>query len=883
MNRCAFGSARASMLGWLLLLAGTAPLAAQIAVTPVRIAGLPPSAWSIGDGGAAIDALLTPSALAWDRNGNLLIADSRNQRIRRITPDGLISTLLNQEAVAGMAVDSRDNLYVSTYPSYDKPSQLFRLSPAGVKTEIPIPGSPGPTPAIAIDAADNLYVTEQLAQGGGLVWKRSPAGAVEKIAGSGAGGTPGQGGPALEVALGGPHALAFDRSGNLLIADWSGILRLNPDGTLIRLVGGPAQFLAPVRIAAASDGAIYFIDQNSYGISRWDAMRGVEHYAGTPQARFSDGCALSGGRRIARYASFNPSDLAIDTAGRIYVADNFIDIYDPGQIYSYSAGRIRRIDSDGSIRTVAGAGSMPHESAPGGPALGAIFHNPEALAVDAEGNVFFSESGANHVHQITAAGQILTVAGADSPPAGEDPACYPPGKDVLLSPHGIATGEHGNLYISDTANHRILRRSADGAITTIAGTGIEGQTGDGGPALQAQISRPTAVAVKPDGSIYFVSDGQVRRITTAGIIDSPQAPRGIEWLTLGFDGRLILSGSKLYKEAADGALYALRAGVGGVAADLSGAIYSLSQLRISPNCSVASVAVSHEPSQPPQGLAGHPAGGLLLSSDNSVWRIAAVAAPALDSPSPYLDNPGVFNAASNLTAYVTVPPPCFKQCGPYPRNDSIAGNEIVRITGGCMGLLEPLKSSYEGGRLPDSLHGTRVLFDGEPAPLLSVQATEILAIVPHDVAAKSNVTVAVENQGVQATAFLTAAPAAPGVFISSGTGAAAINGDASLNGAAHPAPVGSVVVLYLTGAGATNPPAGDGLPPGLPLPPLELPVTVLVGGVPAEVLYAGSVLGFVGLAQVNIRVPAVAASSAVPVQVSIGGISRNQAVTIAIE
>ena len=101
----------------LLLVAGNTPLASQLAVTPLRIAGLSPTAWSIGDGGPAGDALLGPSALAWDRKGNLLIADSRNQRIRRITVDGVISTLFNQDGVSSMAVDSQGNLYVSLYPT----------------------------------------------------------------------------------------------------------------------------------------------------------------------------------------------------------------------------------------------------------------------------------------------------------------------------------------------------------------------------------------------------------------------------------------------------------------------------------------------------------------------------------------------------------------------------------------------------------------------------------------------------------------------------------------------------------------------------------------------------------------------------------------------
>lgn len=865
------------------------PLAAQITVTPLRLAGLSPASWPIGDGGPATGALLSPSALAWDRAGNLLIADNRNQRIRRLMPDGTISTVFSQDgSVVSMAVDSKGNLYVSVLESL-VPAQahIFEFSPNGGRTEIPKPGLTYDAPGISIDGADNLYLTDN-SDGGGFVWKRSPSGALQKIAGNGVGGIPTQGGPALEVNLDGPHALAFDRSGNLLIADWSGILRLNPDGNLVRLVLGEG----PSRIAPAADGSIYFIG-DVYGIWRWDPAGGLASFAGTPQSGFSDGCALSGGKRIAKYASIDAADLALDAAGRIYIADNSHDTSDPGWHYSFAAGRIRRIDPDGSIRTVAGSGFMPHESAPGGPALGAVFHDPEVLAVDGARNVFFAESGANHVHEIAAAGQFLTIAGTNSPPAGEDPACYPlTGTDVLSSPGGLAADANGNVFISDTGHHRILRRSGDGTITTIAGTGVDGETGDGGPAGQARISRPTAIAVRPDGSIYFVTQGAVRRIGPDGIIDSPPVPQVISWLTVGFDGRLVLNSSKLYREIADGSFDALRYGVvgayggGQIAVDPAGAIYGVSNplVRISPNCNYADV--TSPPgliSQPPQGVAADSDGNLYFSADNSVWRIAPITSSAADSPSIYLDSVGVFNAASNLTAPTTVPPPCLKQCGPYAMNDSITGNEILRITGGCMGSLVPSPASLVDGRLPTKLQDTQVLFDGEAAPLVSVQATEIRVIAPQDVASKSKVTLMVQNQSASASAVLNAAAAVPGIFVSSGTQAAAINEDGSLNGAGHPAPVGSVLALFLTGAGLTAPPALDGVPPGLPLPQLALPVTVTVGGAAAEVAYAGSVFGFPGLAQVNIRVPAVAASNAVPVQVVIGGNSRNQSVTIAIQ
>jgi len=846
-------------------------LASQIAVTPLRIAGLSPASWSNGDGGPAIDALLSPTTLAWDRAGNLLVADNRNQSIRRMTPDGAISTLFSQAGVYSMAVDSQDNVYVSVGPSsYTDTAHIFEFSPTAGKTEIPNPAASGFTSAIVIDVADNLYIAGQTTAGNGFVWRRSPSGAVAVIAGkAGPLGPTTPNGPALQATLSSPRALAFDRSSNLLIADIDGIIRLYPDGTVLSLYENG--WIPPSRIAPAADGSVYFIG-DYYGIWQWSGTAGITLFAGNQQSGFSDGCALSGGKRVAKYASFNPNDLLFDTAGRLYVADE---------------GRVRRIDPDGSIRTVAGAGDMPHESAPGGPALGAIFHNPEALAVDGAGNIFFAESSANHVHEITASGQSLIVAGTDSPPAEEDPACYTPaGSDVLSVPRGVAADAAGNLYISDTGNNRILRRSANGTITTIAGTGIAGQSGDGGPAVDAQISGPTAIAVKPDGSIYFVTDDGVRSISTGGVIQSAQAPVGIAWLAVGFDGRLILDGYQLYKEASDGAFYALRSGVGEFVADSAGAIYSQANplLRISPNCNVALLTIPQGLiAQFPQGLGSDALGSIYLSADNSVWRIAAVTPPAVDSPSIYLDDPGVFNSASKLSASTAVSQPCFHGCGPYAINDSITGNEILRLTGGCLGPLVPSQASVQGGQLPTEWQQTRVLLNGEAAPLLSVQATEILAIAPQDVASKTTVTVAVENQGVVVSGVLSAAAAVPGIFVSSGTQAAAINEDGTLNGADHPAPAGSIVALYLTGAGLTAPPTTDGMIPGLPLPQLALPVTVTVGGTSAPVVYAGSAFGLPGMAQVNIRVPAVAASNAVPVQVAIGGNSRDQAVTIAIQ
>ncbi len=179
------------------ILAGAAFSAAQVTVFPQRIAGVPIAEWSIGDGGPASNALLTPTALAWDRAGNLLIADSRNQRIRRLAPDGTISTVVPQIAgVYSMAVDSRGNLYVSVSPpAITAPAQILEIAPSGGVTQIAGAGSMSISPGIAIDGADNLYIADQTADGGGFVWKRSALGTVQKIAGSGRAAFPASPGP----------------------------------------------------------------------------------------------------------------------------------------------------------------------------------------------------------------------------------------------------------------------------------------------------------------------------------------------------------------------------------------------------------------------------------------------------------------------------------------------------------------------------------------------------------------------------------------------------------------------------------------------------------------------------------------------------------------
>jgi uncharacterized protein (TIGR03437 family) len=857
-------SRAATRLLCLLVVAGIAP--AQISVTRQRVAGLPPDQWPIGDGGPATDAFLTPTALAWDQAGNLLVADNRSNRIRRISADGSISTVVIGSsfgigAVNSMAVDTIGHLYVSDSHVGDyglgKP-RLLQISPAGRVTEIPVP-NPATylAPDIAIDVLDNLYITDVE---GGYVWKRSPSGTAQKIAGKGGLALPDDSGPALEVTLSGPHALSFDKAGNLLIADWAGTLRLNHDGTLTRLTGGrgivPGIHVG--RIAGATDGSIYMTG-DWYGIWRLDPGGQLAPFAGTDQDTFSDGCSANG-KRTAKYATLQAYNMLVDGAGRVYFSD-------PRYM------RVRRIEWDGSIRTVAGSGLRPRESAEA-QALQAIVYLPGQTVVDRLGNLFFVEPSANRVRQITTDGRIRTVVGTDSAPPGEDVACYspPPGADVLSAPNSIAVDPSGNLFVSDTGNRWILRRSPDGRISPVA--------------EPPRVSRPSSLAADSQGNVYFFDDANLRRLRTDGNIDSLSSPApGAGALAVGPDDLLVLSHyNGLFKQAASGALYPLRrsGGYGGVAVDTSGAIYTSDVggiQRTSASCNTALITGAWGPSVSIDALSN-----LYTAESLAIWRSPLGSFTDAQKPAPYLANPGVFNSASNLAAFVTTPSRNpFHPPTSTPVNDSIAPDEIVRLRGGCLGPLETAEGKLAQGRLPTSIAGTRVLFDGVPAPLVSIQSAEILAIVPHKAVSQGKIGVMVENQGVKTSATVDASLAAPGIYVVNGIQADAFNHeDSTLNGPAHPAAVGSLVSIFLTGAGVTTPLLEDGVPAAVPLPPLALPVAVRVLGVPAEIVYAGATEGLAGIGQVTFRVPQVDPADAVPVQITVGGISRGQYATIAV-
>ena len=248
------------------------------------------------------------------------------------------------------------------------------------------------------------------------------------------------------------------------------------------------------------------------------------------------------------------------------------------------------------------------------------------------------------------------------------------------------------------------------------------------------------------------------------------------------------------------------------------------------------------------------------SDNNAIRMLKPIAAPLTATTSA--------NAASNLT-------------GP------VAPGEIVVLRGSGIGPAQLAQAGVDAqGRYGTSLAGTRVLFNGIPAPMIYTSSTQASAIVPYNVAGNP-VGIQIEYLGAKSDPIaVSLAPSAPALFTMDSTGkgqAAALNEDGSLNAASRPAKVGSIVVLYATGEGQTSPAGVDGKPATTPLPKPLLPVQVTIDGKPAEVLYAGGAPGIVaGLMQINARIPTGAQVGTVPVVITVGAVTSQPGVSIAV-
>ncbi len=556
-----------------------------------------------------------------------------------------------------------------------------------------------------------------------------------------------------------------------------------------------------------------------------------------------------------------------------------------------------------TVTTVAGQGRVAGFFGDGEPATGAQLYLPVRVAVDSKGNFYFSDYYVNRVRKVTAAdGKVSTIAGNGTKTySGDDAAATDAG---ISDVHGIAADGNGNVYIADTSNSRVRKIDSKGVITTFAGDGTPGFSGDGAAASKAKVWFPAGLALDSAGNLYVADYGNstVRKIAASGGTISTIAGTG-SWgfsgdggaankATLGAPGSVAVdaagnvyigdsANNNIRKVSTDGNIRTILSGysVQSLSVDAAGNLYFVDGAtpviwKLLPTGSLVIIGGTGRTGWGGDGGAAtsasfdHPAG---VSSDSTgnVY-VADTSNSVIRRLTPVSFSVGaVTNAASAVQ-------------GP------IAPGEIVTVFGDKIGPAALTQFTVADGAIGTQIANAQIFFNGIPAPLLYVSAGVGAAIVPYGITGTS-VDVIVKYQGNNsATTTFPLASVAPGIFTADATGAgqaAAVNGDGTLNKAATPVKIGGFISLYLSGAGATTPSAADGrLVTTTPLPQVIAPVKVTIDGKSAVVSYAGATpTAVAGLTQVNVQVPVgVTVGAAVPVQVTVNGVAAQSGVTIAV-
>ena len=485
-----------------------------------------------GDGGPATAASLSfPEELALDAAGNLYIGDFSNFVIRQIDTSGIIHTIAGN--------------HTNGYSGDGGPATAAQM------------GNPQ---AVAVDGNGNVYIGETSQH----VRKVDPNGIITTIAGNGMNGNAGDGGPATSAAVGFVEGLLFN-SGLLYISNASSIWSLDLGSDLIHLIantsigqgfggdGGLATaafFNFPLGMALDHQGNLFVADSEN---------NRIREIAADSQIVTTIAGGYVGDGMQARQASLDlqsqGAHISFDRTGSLYIADG-------------AGGRVRKVSPNGIITTVAGNGTLGY-SGDGGPATSAQLSSPGAVGVDSVGNVFIADF-ANGVRKVDTNGTISTLHPNGLPFFG-GPFLFEPGaglaidasdnifvsdgltvvwkidpsnnativagtyfgfgfggdggpatQALLLLPAGIAVDANGNLYIADWLNNRVRRVDPFGVITTVAGNGVQGFSGDGGPATAASLSLPTDVAVDPAGNLYIADwiNFRIRVVDLSGTIQT---------------------------------------------------------------------------------------------------------------------------------------------------------------------------------------------------------------------------------------------------------------------------------------------------------------------------------------------------------------------------
>ena len=472
-----------------------------------------------GDGGLATNAKLAgPRGISIDKNSNIYIADTYNNRVRKIDQNGIITTIAGggNGGDGGLAVNAS------------------LTSPVDVIT----------------DSAGNIYISEQ---GANKIRKINANGIISTVAGNGVAAFSGDGGKAKDASINQQSGICFDKQGNLIISDTHNhrIRKVNKSGIITTIAGngdhgngcGNNDTLAtsvpigePTDVDVDTSGNIYLLAGDKCYIQYVDKSGYIYNLASasnTPQS-----LAYSKTNNKVYYSTIYedvcwghvPNVLSVDlnslkernvidgnSNAAVYNGDNIgatmAHLNNPrglivanNNVYFIDANfyRVRKIDAKGIITTIAGNGVKGNNGlGDGGLAINASLNNPYEIAIDKKGNIFISDKDDNRIRKINPQGVISTA--------------Y-----TIASPQGLTFDNRGNLFVSSTliTASKVYKISTAGAITTVAGTNGTGYNGDHIPAITASLAYPAGLYIDKKNNLFIADYGnsRIRRVDTSGII-----------------------------------------------------------------------------------------------------------------------------------------------------------------------------------------------------------------------------------------------------------------------------------------------------------------------------------------------------------------------------
>ena len=873
--------------------------------------------WS-GDNGPATSAGLDPYDIAVDSSGNLYIADFFNNRIRKVSAlNQTIATVAGQN-ISGYAGDG------------GPASQAILSGPMG----------------ISVSSQGIIYFADYFNNVVRMINQQT--GLIGGFAGNGSFGLQ-DGVPAATAMMFVPFGTSVEASGNVLILEINYIQRVTLTDGKIHVVAGSsslgfggdngaassATFSYPLYLAAASNGDIMISDTGNFRVRRIqgaiintvagttiaDNIPATTAFLNQPEDVVGNGSGgfafvdtgdsrvrmVSGGtitnvvgNGVAGNATGEldfPTGIARDTTGVVYVADT-------------ANNRVLRVVAGGTYSVLAGNGtagySGDHAYAPA-----AELSSPGAVAVDASGNVYIADSGNCAIRMVNANSTITTLAGTG--------VCGSTGNNGLAGqaevvPVDLALDNAGNLFFAEPVANRVRKINlASLIVTSVAGVGTAGHSGDGGPATLAQLSDPTGVAVDAKGNVFIADAGNsvVRMIsgstiwTVAGtgnyafdLETGPAVGVSIDPVGISVD-----SGGNIYiaDEFNDRIrqLIPVSAASLGVSSGNSQTVVPGTQVTISVTVkdasgnlvggAVVNFTVTSGSAQLSAGSVLTNASGVAsvvvtLTSSGSVQISAATGSlPAatfsLTAAGPQINTGGVVGAALSVPAVTSL---------------STGGIASVFGTGfgGPSSYVQVGSADLVSGALPTNFKGICVELSGTFAPIFGLSNTQVNFQVPAVSAPSVSVQVVTNcgaaNQVASLGVTASIAPAAPEFFyfVQNTNGhnpVAAADAQTNVGIAAStlfpgsgygPAKSGEYITVYGTAFGATNPPVAPGVFQAAGAQATGT-VQVLLNGQPlpaANVLYVGITPSSPGLYQMDFQVPSGTPSGDLPLVISIGGI-----------